>query len=615
MHETTTETQPSAAPPSPARRAFFPLWAKLGLVFGLLVGLLIASYGLFSYRAELLRERVEHQDRLLGLAQTIAGAIDGDLHRSFTRTRDAKRPEFQRLYDWLRMVADKNGLKWAGTLQRDAEGHFAYGVDGSEASPLPPTYPLFDVSPAHQQAWAGEAVFVAGMVDEWGRWDAAFAPVRDSSGAVVALLELDYDANLLDLVRRARTRRLLIQILLGVLLSIGTAVLFARYLNRHLGKLTVSVMEVASGDLEHQVTIPTRDEIGMLGGAFNKMVVGLKEREFIRESFGRYVTEEVVSKVLSDPDALRLGGDVRKVSVIMTDLRGFTSLSERLGPEQMVALLNRYFGRMADVVMSFGGVINEFTGDGMVILFGAPVAQPDDSLRAAACAVAMQIELARFNADEQRALDMGIGIDTGRVIAGNIGSERRMKYGVVGDPINYAARLESITAGSQIMISEALREELGAALVVGREEHFQPKGKASPQVAFELLGVGAPYDSAVPQHAAEPEQSVDLVAACARVEGKQVEEEVHAAQVLGLQRSGARLASRWTPERFGNLRLRIELPDGRAADDIYAKVMEVEAPTAPEAPAISRLRFTSVPDAARAALDSLLPGAAPAPPV
>ena len=149
----------------------------------------------------------------------------------------------------------------------------------------------------------------------------------------------------------------------------------------------------------------------------------------------------------------------------MSDLRGFTTLSERLQPEQVVTILNRYLGTMVDVILRYHGTIDEFIGDAIFVIFGAPIWRSNAAQHAVACAVDMQLAMAVVNEHNRREglpeVEMGIGIHTGEVVVGNIGSDRRAKYGVVGRHVNLTARIESCTVGSQILISEATRREVG----------------------------------------------------------------------------------------------------------------------------------------------------------
>jgi len=215
--------------------------------------------------------------------------------------------------------------------------------------------------------------------------------------------------------------------------------------------------------------------------------------KFIRETFGRYLTDEVVSTVLETPAGLQMGGEKRKVTLMMTDLRGFTSLSERLAPERVVTMLNRYLAAMVTVIKQYQGTIDEFIGDAIFVLFGAPVWQEDDAERGVACAVAMQIAMVSVNEENRKEglpeVEMGIGVHTGQVVVGNIGSAERMKYGVVGSHVNLTSRIQSYTTGGQILISETTRQEVGQILKIGREMEVNAKGIDHPITLYEVLGL------------------------------------------------------------------------------------------------------------------------------
>ena len=219
--------------------------------------------------------------------------------------------------------------------------------------------------------------------------------------------------------------------------------------------------------------------------------------KFIRETFGKYLTDEVVSTVLESPTGLQTGGEKRKITMMMTDLRGFTSLSERLPPERVVGLLNRYLSTMVSVIKQYQGTIDEFIGDAIFVLFGAPVWQEDDAERAVACAVAMQLAMSSINEQNLKEdlpeLEMGIGIHTGPVVVGNIGSAERMKYGVVGSQVNLTSRIQSCTIGGQILISETTRQEAGRILKIGQQIEVKAKGVEHPITLSEVLGIGGSY--------------------------------------------------------------------------------------------------------------------------
>src|SRR5262245_36035948 len=176
-----------------------------------------------------------------------------------------------------------------------------------------------------------------------------------------------------------------------------------------------------------------------------------RAHELVRRAFGRYVSEEVAASILQSPEGLELGGEEREVTILMSDLRGFTALAARLTPHEVIEFLNLYLEAMVDVISRYEGTIDEIIGDAILVIFGAPLACEDHAAKAVACGLAMQLAIKEVNrrltAKDAAELEMGIGIHTGRVIVGNIGSLRRTKYAAVGSNVNLAGRSESCTTG------------------------------------------------------------------------------------------------------------------------------------------------------------------------
>jgi len=217
-----------------------------------------------------------------------------------------------------------------------------------------------------------------------------------------------------------------------------------------------------------------------------------RNEKFIRATFGRYLSDEIVTDILERPEGLELGGDLRRVSIMLSDIRGFTSLSENLAPAQVVSMLNRYLEVMTDIIMAHDGTIDEFIGDAILAVFGAPQYRDDDADRAVKCALAMQAAMAGINvlneAEGFPAISTGIAINTGDVIAGNIGSERRSKYGFVGHPMNVTSRIEDITAGGEILISESTLQSLKDNYILGRSEQIKVKGIDETILVHQIAG-------------------------------------------------------------------------------------------------------------------------------
>jgi sigma-B regulation protein RsbU (phosphoserine phosphatase) len=279
----------------------------------------------------------------------------------------------------------------------------------------------------------------------------------------------------------------------ALLLAAACGIATAHWIARPLRELAEDARQIRRGRLAVSVTPQSRDEIGVLARAMAEMVQGLRDRDFIRETLGRYVSPELAERCLRDRDALSLGGELRDVTVVMSDLRDFTPLSERLGPEATIGVLNRYLARMTPIILEHGGMIDEFIGDAILVVFGAPFERIDDAERAVRCAVRMQEAMRAVN-DEAGALglpelSMGIGIHCGPGVAGNIGSPDRVKYGVVGPPVNLVSRIQGLTAGGDILVSDAVVAKTKGLVVVGPPSQVAVKGATQPVTVHRLLGL------------------------------------------------------------------------------------------------------------------------------
>lgn len=209
-----------------------------------------------------------------------------------------------------------------------------------------------------------------------------------------------------------------------------------------------------------------------------------RKEQFIRDIFGRYLSQEIVADILERPKGLDMGGDLREVTIMMSDIRGFTSICEGLAPAQVVKVLNRYLGAMADIIIEHQGTIDEFLGDAILAVFGAPQQRPDDADRAVRCALAMQAAMADINSANRSeglpVLESGIALNTGVVIAGNIGSKKRSKYGFVGHPMNVTSRIEEHARGGMIIVSDDTFAALEGQYELGFTKNVQVKGVQAP---------------------------------------------------------------------------------------------------------------------------------------
>lgn len=217
----------------------------------------------------------------------------------------------------------------------------------------------------------------------------------------------------------------------------------------------------------------------------------LAREEVARANYSRFMPEYVVKQLLDNPDSFRLGGVNQTITVLFADIRGFTALSEREKPEKVVGLLNRYFSVMTEIIFGLGGTLDKYIGDGLMAIFGAPTASPEDALNAVKAAVTMQKRLAPLN-EELRTegysqISVGIGLHTGEATIGYIGSDRRSEYTAIGDTVNLASRLESNAAGGQILMSEATAAASGNRVPVNALEPLTVKNRVQPVNIFEIL--------------------------------------------------------------------------------------------------------------------------------
>ncbi len=311
----------------------------------------------------------------------------------------------------------------------------------------------------------------------------------------------------------------------------------------------------------------------------------------IRRTFSRYLSDQIVANLLDDPDNLKLGGETRKITILTSDLRGFTALSEQLPPEQVVKILNLYLGYMSDVINDYEGVIDEFMGDGILVIFGAPnrVANDNHPDRAVACAIAMQQAMVNVNKSmrlngfpEQ---EMGIGINTGCVVVGNIGSEKRTKYSVIGGAVNLTFRIESYTTGGQIFISEDTHQEIGNInnhrLAIQSKVDIYPKGIKRPITIYDVNGIGGDlYNLSLTLEELPLQPLIEAIPIeYVALEGKQVGAQHHNGSLQKLSAKTALLHIEGLEplHLLTNIKLLIQSPSAPTEiceTDIYAKVQQ-----------------------------------------
>jgi class 3 adenylate cyclase len=277
---------------------------------------------------------------------------------------------------------------------------------------------------------------------------------------------------------------------LSTLITFSISVLMARDVGQLADRLVKAMRMVEKGDLGARLEIISTDDFADLYGGFNRMAASLEENKRLRDAFGRYLSPELVNQVIRDE--LRLGGESVNASILFSDIRGFTSLSERTTPEGVVSLLNRYFAAVEPVIQAQGGWINKFGGDSILAVFGAPVPQPDHPRRAVTAALAMREALCELNRHQESVgspvLRIGIGVHCGWLVAGNVGSPNRMEYTVIGDAVNIASRLQTLTKSldTDILISANVYQAAGSDFHVREMPPAEVQGKSMPLTIYAI---------------------------------------------------------------------------------------------------------------------------------
>ncbi len=336
--------------------------------------------------------------------------------------------------------------------------------------------------------------------------------------------------------------------------------------------------------------------------AFEALLESQKQLEvrnrFIRQTFGRYLSDDIVDSILESPEGMKLGGEKRVITIMMTDLRGFTAMSEQLPAETVVNIINIYLETMTEIILKYNGTIDEFIGDSILVIFGAPIKRENDAQRAIACAMEMQMAMETVNernrAEGYPEVAQGIGISTGELVVGNIGSEKRSKYGVVGREVNLASRIESCTVGGQTYISNNTYKACGPILKLIDQLEIQPKGFKEPVPIYEIGGIGGEFNLYLPDRddAELMELPAPLAIEFSVLDGKQAGGAMHRGSIIKLLTDIAEIKSDTKVSRLDNLKMALFDEDGyEVTSALYAKVTG----NVSDVPAVFRVNFTSVP--------------------
>jgi class 3 adenylate cyclase len=467
-----------------------------------------------TYRVVVQIELLQFGKNLTTIAASAAQDIDGDVFKTLHDPEQMKSPAYRKIREKLvrlKAAAEKNEipLHYLYTMTPTGKpGEWRYvadaqdetlpnGQDNPEFSALgnTETYPQDDCMAVSYRT--GAPVADADVKDNpgWGQLLSAAAPIRDHAGKLVGVVGVDAPATAVQTLKVQLRKIALICLLVGLLAAIGGSALVAWQVTRPIRTLVTATQAVAAGDLKYHVNISSRDELGQLGDAFNRMVTGLRQRELYKQQFERYVSRQIAEKILADPEKDFWQGERRRATILFSDIRGFTAMSEHMAPEEVILRLNEYLSVMIDIVFEYNGTLDKFIGDAVMAVFGTPVGLENDEERAVRAAVAMQdaMEVLRRRWAEEGVPDfkIGIGINTGDVVVGNIGSEQRKEYAAIGDPVNLASRLEALNKdyGTSILISETTYEAVAPLIEARPVDRVAVRGRKQPVAIYEVLGM------------------------------------------------------------------------------------------------------------------------------
>lgn len=302
---------------------------------------------------------------------------------------------------------------------------------------------------------------------------------------------------------RASVRTIIIVTFIMIILGVILSVFIGRRLSRPIYDLVDASKAMSAGDYEYRFTERRNDEIGHLMSSFNDMAEGILQKTQVEEVFSRYVSPDVAKEILANLQEVSIGGKHVEASVLFADIVGFTALSEQLEPDEIAKLLNDYFGHFTRAAAFYKGTVDKYIGDCAMLVFGVPREDPDHCFHSIACAVLIRELLNRLSRDRSErglvTVEFRIGVNTGRMLAGNMGSADRMQYTVVGDSVNLASRLCSVAGPGQIVITEETYEypDLKNHIVTMKHEQMNLRGKTKPINSFVVLDIEAEHREAM----------------------------------------------------------------------------------------------------------------------
>ncbi len=480
---------------------------KLFLVLGALVVISNGVIATANYRHcdRLLRAEVHRKGR--AIASTIAALIDPAEVAAIASNGAETRPEYTQLRATLRAVRDANRREdvWVDRIftlvgARQNPQVVEYGVDSEEDfefAKQPGDIYLLDNHPV-EIGIAGVDRLAQKLTGFQAGYNNAFAPVHDLTGRLVAEIGVTLKPAPFSTLTQVGAE-MFVPFAVTATIAVAMALLLAQAVTRPLYNLRAGIERIGQGDFMTPCTANGSVEFAEMAAAINAMAAGLRERETVKRAFSGYISRQVLDLITSKGELPALKGERRRITVLFCDIRGFTPMAEGMRPEEVVELLSEFFGHMVDVTLRYQGTIDKFLGDGMMVIFGAPADDLNQEEHAVRAALEMQSELERLTAlwegQGRRSFKMGIGINSGAAVVGNIGSQEHMEYTAIGDTVNLAARLETATKelGADIVVSE---QTYGAIRPLFRWRPLgdaQVKGRTEPVRTYAVEGVAEAY--------------------------------------------------------------------------------------------------------------------------
>jgi|GEM_PF-2159535 len=458
---------------------------RLTALVTLLVVASIALIGVLTYQRSSAELENWFGTSLERVVATAALEVDGDAHAGIRTLADAGSDDFVRLRDQLRRVQETNELRrdLLYTVHVD-DSMLATAAVMLQATPY--TGDRYQVpepnrAPMLRTLREKRASRTALYADDHGAWISAFAPILDSNGNVTGVLEADYEVSTLQAALRDEFLAIVAISSIAVLLAVLGSLLFARRLETALQQIREGAVAIEQERYGHRIQLQSRDELQLVAAQFNRMAEVLSERFEMLKFLPRHTQEAVHRRAGGGeaPETERL-----EAAIFFSDIRGYTEMSEGLSDERVVEMLNLYLRRQAEILGEHGGIIDKFIGDAVLAVFRGE----DKDEQAVAAGLQIQSEIAQMNAEGvfERPVRVGIGIASGSVVLGEIGSEDRRERTLIGSVVNLASRLCSEAGEGEVVVSDALRTSLGARAVVKSAETVSLKGFAAEHRCYRM---------------------------------------------------------------------------------------------------------------------------------